>query len=69
MSESKWQPIETAPKDGTKIVIAEFDEHEKRWLFRTDHWRKYLMDFDEGWGGLMVPTHWMPLPPLPEEVL
>lgn len=34
-----WQPIESAPKDGTEIL---------------------------GWGS-EAPTHWLPLPPPPQE--
>ena len=71
MSEMKWQPIETAPRDGTKFLVlggpylgyvipvvvdAVFDEG--AWWPNQSDW----MD------GPLEPTHWMPLPPPPEDV-
>lgn len=63
-----WQPIETAPRDGTKILVyiqsASLD------------WRIVARAFDEhdGWysdpGKHHVrPTHWMPLPDPPSAAL
>ena len=59
-----WQPIETAPRDGTEILI----------------WEKEFEAFSVGcflgdepfWYGFTYkdrvnPTHWMPLPEPPEE--
>jgi hypothetical protein len=65
--ERGWPDIATAPKDGTKIVVAEFDG--ERWRFAVDYWRKYNpICGGEGFGAFgMVPTHWMPLPPPPAE--
>lgn len=59
-----WQPIETAPKDGTKIVLARWDENYDRWEFWQSHWRKYALGYGEGFGtddGYDA-THWAPLP-------
>lgn len=64
-----WRIIETAPKDGTPILIwgnHKGDEHLTSgaivgcWNVMTDAggWRAY---------GDFVPTHWSPLPPPPQE--
>jgi hypothetical protein len=67
-----WQPIETAPKDGTKI-----DLWAKIWIAATDtfseerfpfcYWRKddNVTGRGAGWVNLnnsYYPTHWMPIP-------
>lgn len=70
-----WQPIETAPKDGTKILA--YTVHGD---FELTEWYRVVSDrfeavegglyrkhediFSQGWNG-NTPTHWMPLPPLP----
>ena len=68
-----WQPIETAPKDGTWILLAgdsgytttPFRVSVCQWSFDTYHsfWRDHSGDgfLDDG----DEPTHWMPLPPVP----
>lgn len=74
---SEWQPIETAPKDGTDVIL----------LFETGsatvghYYVTERLSFgksvskSEGWvwtgKGFMgsidvIPTHWMPLPARPE---
>jgi hypothetical protein len=73
---SEWQPIETAPKDGTPVLIAECSaliDGRPHWYIDTavnfyeldvrekDVWR-------EREGSDVVcdsPTHWMPLPAPP----
>ena len=72
-----WQPIETAPKNGTIIDVwlGDCDESDRKfycsgetrrspgWAWANNKWRP--------WGGLnsatfVKPTHWMPLPDPPE---
>ena len=70
---SEWQTIETAPKDGTRILVFAKCEPAHRyygsariyvseWVAIPDptefsHWASDGIDFE--------PTHWMPLPPVP----
>ena len=68
-----WQPIETAPKDGTKIIVY-FPALGKA---ATAHWSKSCNNRTDGkwpWSYHVgsqafnrweAPTHWMPLPPAP----
>ena len=75
---SEWQPIETAPKDGTEfqawVVLKDrtaggfwepkcrFNEHGAFEIFGR-------VDYDEdGWDCFLhlEPTHWMPLPEPPK---
>ncbi len=65
---SEWQPIETAPKDGTRVLAAR-KWKKGQWVYRIAHWA------DRGLGNwvsdpgewLVQPTHWQPLPPAPED--
>lgn len=65
----QWQPIETAPKDGTKCLF--FRMHEGGQI-QTAWWKRGIMN-EYGFGGdgwsyantKFPPTHWMPLPPPP----
>ena len=80
-NESKWQPIETAPKDGTRILLYgsyQWEDYEDRkesgiivGYFRLCDWN----DDDNGsWVAVnanpytdyVQPTHWMPLPNHPK---
>jgi hypothetical protein len=61
-----WQPIETAPKDGTSIIAAQAgtaaDCGVIAWDTDFGRWMDLMDDYDEpNW----LPTHWMPLPPPP----
>lgn len=97
MSEFKfgtWYPIETAPKDGSMIILGRARKSEDDWEMSTIGWH---VDADEDGPDYMghdagfvdysfnnfnpgrsfgsdiskykasEPTHWMPLPPPPQE--
>ena len=62
----KWQPIETAPKDGTAILVAHSEAAFDVWW--SDDENGWVDDCMDDWGDKYIiyhPTHWMPLPPLP----
>ena len=58
----EWQPIETAPKDGSSIITFE-DKIVKSayWSKFNNHW---LSEYpkDEFDSCLIYPTHWIPMP-------
>lgn len=73
-----WQPIETAPKDGTTVLV-----YPPLWdgrtcsiaIYNEDKYNRNprpFWDRDDGMGKVTrsretPPTHWMPLPAAPEE--
>lgn len=65
-AERKWQPIETAPKDGTGIIGMSIQGEKKTvcWIadgyMDGDRWVFASFDLDED--EYTNPTHWMPLP-------
>lgn len=66
----EWQPIETAPKDGTGFIARSGYKYDNEafycvWGIRENHFVKPEYD-SEGW---VNPTHWMPIPaaPLPPD--
>jgi hypothetical protein len=54
-----WQPIETAPKDGTWLLLYARHWGELPTIGMWSQARNCWQDFDHG---LDRPTHWMPLP-------
>ena len=75
-----WQPIETAPRDGTKIILyvegsvveGHFDDH-YGWGDDTEaeKWRVVSLPFhgcDCCSHPNALPTHWHPLPAPPKDV-
>ncbi len=64
-----WQPIETAPKDGTDILVYNDDGHVYEARYDYDKWRFATAD-QHGCGCCAgyddAPTHWMPIPDKPE---
>lgn len=68
-----WQPIETAPKDGTKLLLHVLGNHGgnsihvARWdaAYIGSGWGHRWIHTDH-WDGVSgKPTHWMPLPEPP----
>lgn len=61
----KWQPIDTAPKDGNSIMVFVTGRHDETWIDVA-----YYNDAINQWmsaQNVVFPTHWMPLPPPPKE--
>ena len=71
---NNWQPIETAPKDGTDIVLAlwEFGKPNTKRTFAIGGFDESRDCWSQSIGSgfvdeLYQPTHWMPLPDPPED--
>ena len=69
---SEWQPIETAPKDGSEVLVgwlAKPGRH-KGWISRVRKWREDIGWKQDVWRVYETePTQWMPLPEPPSTVL
>lgn len=70
-----WQPIETAPRDGTPILVARWNDT-FGWVRGWAHWES-ATEFIQGWVsrgfydppgelGLAHPEIWQPMPEAPE---
>ena len=60
----EWQPIDTAPQDGTPVLLFHPAWDVPRIGIRYDEtssWQQPCGDL------LRMPTHWMRLPPLPRD--
>lgn len=74
---SGWQPIETAPRDGTPILvsntarggvwIASYSQRRAEGLFPENPWASKMLNlwWHEHQYASTLPTVWMPLPPPP----
>lgn len=70
MTEDSWRPIETAPRDGTRVLVYACVRDPSHWIIGGD-----LPPFqcvtsyhpDGGWTVCEIreATHWRPLPPPP----
>lgn len=83
MPENDWQPIETAPKDGTWVLLygrpytGQSPTEVSRYVSETyeiwervDEATKRLVRQESGyWDGDIWPTHWRPLPAPPEPAM
>lgn len=63
---SEWRPIETAPKDGTLVLLSIGGEVHIG-LFTNGWGGPDWYDYDEKGAFMFEPTHWMPIPPPPAE--
>lgn len=62
---AQWQPIETAPRDKTRIALLRVDGNSRRygtgWYMPLTGWQGWYSDnYHE------PPTHWFPLPEPPK---
>lgn len=71
---NKWQPIETAPRDGTKIMVigGMAEEDDGTWDYQplnipmiVEYRVHYWQCIRNCYMTAVNPTHWMPLPKLP----
>ncbi len=65
----EWQPISTAPKDGTQVLAFARGDHMPE-FYGVAQWAEANPDFPRTvagwfWPYAIRPTHWMPLPPAP----
>jgi hypothetical protein len=60
-----WQPIETAPRDGTEILVWS----EKECFSVIWRGKGWFIGFNDIYGDFIHvnATHWMPLPPHPTD--
>jgi hypothetical protein len=64
----QWQPIETAPKDGTEVLVTYSKQGFVMQLVRFNRTFNYWESKGEVELGLENnATHWMPLPTPPEQ--
>ena len=61
---SEWQPIETAPKDGTAVLVYDGKITTAEWYGLGGYWSLCRVG---AWAedSETDPTHWMPLPDPP----
>jgi len=73
---SQWQPIDTAPKDGTAILVCRNVDADGRYLNEGIFVQRAAWWEGEGWVVycslvkephlFFTPTHWMPVPATPD---
>lgn len=62
-----WQPIATAPKDGTGILAVQ-GSNMRVCSWTQCGWTFYQSKLGAPFVIMIAPTHWQPLPPPPREV-
>lgn len=61
----EWQPIETAPKDFTVLILFERGDYESFDEIFIGYWKRHMWVHQEDDHRGAKPTHWMPLPAPP----
>ena len=61
---SEWQPIETAPKNETLLILA-VEWLPGDWRIKMGGWRLDKSEWNV-FGASWIPTHWMPAPEPPK---
>jgi hypothetical protein len=70
VSEQEWQPIETAPMNGKPVLLFARSIHATApirmvgWWIYGQGWQECAFAPNHPVG--VIPTHWMPLPAIPE---
>lgn len=62
-----WQPIETAPKDGTRVKLRFATGLDEEGTFRTTYGGEWHVKSFTHLPWANEPTHWMPLPEPPAD--
>lgn len=72
--QEQWQPIDTAPKDGTEVLLSYGkDCFSGYWEAQPNHWHEIGWQEEDARQGAYIhrhpqrPTHWRPLPTPPKE--
>lgn len=62
---NEWKPIETAPKDGTHILVWRNGQISEAWIYKN--WSGDYVWGGAGWSfpDWDMPTFWMPKPEAP----
>lgn len=71
---SEWQPIKTAPRDGTPVLIWDNGVYRAHWSEEAHDYKFedypgwQIFDCEDGFYSVASksPTHWMPLPEPPK---
>jgi hypothetical protein len=65
----EWQPIETAPKDFTSVLVTGDQGFVCEATYNADYdgWWAANTHPTDAYDGQVYPTHWMPLPDAPHD--
>ena len=62
---NQWQTMESAPRDGTWILLYHRHARISDWYFDGVGWTNDAVDWHPDEDTALAPTHWMPIPPEP----